>query len=96
MGRTEMIFEAPVHPYTKILIDSIPEPCAGRKEQRLMLQGEPPGPEKIPPGCRFKTRCPFRKGICEREEPPLREVEAGHFVACYLEGEDKGLSSNLP
>ena len=83
LGTTQSIFEDPKHPYTRILIDSIPEPGRDRGNQRLLLQGEPPGLENIPPGCRFQNRCPFRKERCEKEEPRLMEVAQNHLVSCH-------------
>lgn len=83
IGTTQRIFEDPKHPYTRILIDSIPEPGRDRGNQRLLLQGEPPSLENIPPGCRFQNRCPFRKERCEKEEPFLKEVAQDHMVSCH-------------
>ena len=83
MGTTERIFEDPRHPYTRILLDSIPEPGAPRRGEKLILLGEPPSPDNIPPGCRFQNRCPLKRERCEQEEPPLAEVAPGHFVSCH-------------
>ena len=82
------LYERPRHPYTKALMAAIPIPKPGANENRLVpLGGEVPSPAKPPSGCRFHTRCPLAAqcgGRCEQEEPELREVESGHYVACFL------------
>jgi oligopeptide/dipeptide ABC transporter ATP-binding protein len=52
--------------------------------ERILLEGDPPSPLDLLPGCRFFGRCPWRSPHCEREDPMLREVSPGHFVACHL------------
>ncbi len=82
----EKLFQSPLHPYTKALITSIPipDPRAKKRKKRLTLKGEPPSPVNPPSGCRFHTRCPFAKPLCEKEEPALLEVDSQHFVACHF------------
>jgi len=84
ISTTEKIFNKPVHPYTKTLIEAIPQIGERKKHDNLLLKGEPPSPENLPTGCRFQSRCPFKKDICEKIEPSLQEVETGHLVACNL------------
>lgn len=86
ISSTQELFEDPKHPYTRILLEAIPEPGASRKGEKLILKGEPPSPENIPPGCRFQNRCPFLKERCKEEDPPLVEVEPGHFASCVVQG----------
>lgn len=83
---SQELFENPLHPYTKALISAIPipDPKLAKKKRKMTLKGEIPSPLHPPSGCRFHTRCPFAKEICEREKPPLREVEPGHWVACHF------------
>lgn len=83
MGPTESVFEEPKHPYTRILLDAVSEPGAGRKPERLLLSGEPPSADNIPPGCRFHPRCPFRQKRCEGEEPASEEIVPGHSASCH-------------
>ena len=86
LGPSDRIFENPLHPYTRFLLSSIPipDPKYAKTRQRLAIQGEPPSPIDIPKGCRFHPRCPFATEKCMTAEPPLIEVEPGHYVACWL------------
>jgi peptide/nickel transport system ATP-binding protein len=71
------------HHYTKALVGSVPIPDPDRPIQAGLIQGEPPSPLNPPSGCRFRTRCPAATEKCAAEEPQLREVAVGHFVACH-------------
>ncbi|RLE55794.1 MAG: oligopeptide ABC transporter ATP-binding protein [Thermoprotei archaeon] len=83
---SDEIFEAPLHPYTQVLLSSIPipDPKIARSRMKLRPKGEPPSPINPPPGCRFHPRCPQACSLCAREEPPLIEIERDHYVACWL------------
>ncbi len=82
-GTAEQIFLNPQHPYTKGLINSIPR-LHGDIKKLEWIPGLPPDLSNPPPGCRFHPRCKFRMDICDKEEPPIVEVEPGHYVACWL------------
>jgi oligopeptide/dipeptide ABC transporter ATP-binding protein len=84
ISTTEKIFNKPAHPYTKTLLESIPQIGERKKHDHLFLAGEPLNPENMPVGCRFQSRCSFKKKICERLEPDLEEIDTDHFVACNL------------
>jgi len=72
------------HPYTSLLLESIPEPDpAATIDESLDLVGEIPSSIDPPSGCRFRTRCPHATEKCANEEPQMREVSAGHHVACH-------------
>ncbi len=71
------------HHYTKALVGSVPIPDPDRPITGNLIQGEPPSPMSPPSGCRFRTRCPQASEKCAQEEPELREVSLGHFVACH-------------
>jgi peptide/nickel transport system ATP-binding protein len=84
---TEVIIRAPRHPYTKLLISSLPEIGVKYSEKRLTgIPGSPPLLLHPPVGCRFRERCPVAFEKC-LEVPPFLEIEKGHFVACWKEFE---------
>jgi peptide/nickel transport system ATP-binding protein len=73
------------HPYTRLLISSLPEIGVRFEEQRLTgIPGTPPSLLNPPTGCRFRDRCPLAIAKCAEEEPPFVELEAGHSVACWM------------
>jgi peptide/nickel transport system ATP-binding protein len=78
------LYARPTHPYTKILLDSIPEPDPLRPITDDRIAGELPSPMSPPSGCRFRTRCPRAADVCAQQEPELRKVSEGHFVACHF------------
>lgn len=78
----EAIFAAPRHPYTQALMAAIPEPESGLAAGRALLEGDIPSPLAPPSGCVFRTRCRFAQPACAEGVPALRELSAGHFVAC--------------
>jgi peptide/nickel transport system ATP-binding protein len=78
------LYSEPAHPYTAALLASIPvpDPEAGEHEHGG-IGGELPSPLDPPSGCRFRTRCPRAQQRCADDEPTMREVAPGHFVACH-------------
>ena len=76
------LFDDPQHPYTIGLLGSIPRLDVER-ERLATIEGMVPSPANQPVGCRFAPRCPFADGRCHTEPPPLREMGAGHEVACW-------------
>ena len=83
VGNTAELYEKPLHPYTRFLLEAIPgiDPRA-RGEKRPLLKGELPSPIHPPSGCRFHTRCPYATERCRTDEPLLRDV-GGRQVACH-------------
>ncbi len=80
---TDTLMEAPLHPYTRLLVSSLPEMGVRFADQRLTgIPGSPPSLLNPPTGCRFRDRCPLADAQCE-EEPPFVEIAAGHSVACW-------------
>ncbi len=88
VGPPETLYARPAHPYTAALLSSIPVPNPAVRPTDDALAGDLPSPIAPPSGCRFRTRCPRAEARCAAEEPQMREVTSGRFVACHfpLEG----------
>ena len=89
LADTEALYAAPRHPYTRFLLESVPQPDPTlRDADRAILTGEVSSPVNPPAGCRFHPRCPYADDRCRREHPALAELAPGHFCACHhpLEG----------
>lgn len=103
IGPAEEVLTQPIHPYTKALLEVVPE--AGGID-RPFLTGEPPDPTRVPPGCRFHPRCPEvasgaaeAAGVLERcrgVDLGLQELRPGHFAACHLVAQQAGVASAPP
>src|SRR5205807_480069 len=84
-ARTEALYAAPLHPYTKALFSAAlpPSPDDAEREE-IVLRGEVPSAFNPPSGCRFHTRCPWAMPICADRAPARLEPQPGHTVACHL------------
>ncbi len=84
MATDRELYQNPQHPYTQALLSAvpIPDPEAGR--QRILLEGDVPGPLNLPSGCTFHTRCPKRMEECSQKEPIFKDQGNDHWVACHL------------
>jgi peptide/nickel transport system ATP-binding protein len=83
VASSDDLYARPAHPYTNVLLDSIPEPDPEADHSVGKISGEPPSPVAPPSGCRFHPRCAYATDICSQEEPQLRSMGDGHFVACH-------------
>ena len=82
---SKVLFDNPLHPYTKALLSAIPIPdLSFRGKKRQVLTGEVKSPIDPPASCRFASRCPSATEACRCRTPQLREVEPNHYVACLL------------
>lgn len=81
----ETLFRAPAHPYTRALLDAVPQ-IEGGPRRGATLAGDLPSPYAPPPGCAFHTRCPLATARCAQEAPALRTLAPGQQVACHLAG----------
>jgi oligopeptide/dipeptide ABC transporter ATP-binding protein len=87
MAPIDDLFKDPLHPYTQLLLASIPipDPILERQRVRLPIVGEPPSPFHPPSGCPFSSRCPMAQPICRQVAPELKDTGVpGHRVACHL------------
>ncbi len=79
----DLIFNRPLHPYTKALLAAVPVPIVGGdRPARQLIRGEITSPVNLPDECRFCSRCDYVVDECRRKDPELVEVEPNHFVAC--------------
>jgi peptide/nickel transport system ATP-binding protein len=79
----QKIVSSPAHHYTRALVASVPVPDPKIGRRPAVIEGEPPSPANPPSGCRFRTRCAAATALCAEQEPQLREVSLGQFVACH-------------
>jgi peptide/nickel transport system ATP-binding protein len=83
-GDSETVFTSPLHPYTRMLIDSLP--AIGNDRARQGIAGRPPSLWEPQQGCRFAARCPLASEVCRTQEPAFAEYRPGHYAACHYAG----------
>ncbi len=83
IGPAEVVWRRRNHPYTRALVEAIPDEHV-RRDDAAPLQGDVPSPINPPSGCRFRTRCPHQRAICAAETPALRDRGDGLLVACHF------------
>jgi oligopeptide/dipeptide ABC transporter ATP-binding protein len=84
IGATVDVLTSPAHPYTRALQTVIPVPNPRARRERIILQGDPPNPIDIPPGCRFHPRCPEARDYCKDTDPQLKKIDTRQEAACLL------------
>ena len=87
VAATVEFFQKPLHPYTRMLLSSIPVVSDEEEElkpKQVISKGEIPSPVNVPTGCSFHLRCPEKIEICPRIDPTIVEAEEGHSVRCHL------------
>jgi peptide/nickel transport system ATP-binding protein len=83
-GPLRGVLDAPEHPYTWGLLQSLPSAETSRSEPLHPIEGTPPSLIAVPSGCPFHPRCPYALPVCPRERPALLPTRSGHAVACHL------------
>ena len=95
MADKDRLFDNPLHPYTKALLEAIPVPDPEIGSMTGEIQGDVPSPMNPPTGCCFHTRCPYATEQCAKVKPVMQETEKGHFVACHLVANNPADNINL-
>ena len=95
-GRTEEIFQRPLHPYSRALLSSVLYPDPAQQPARFLLKGEIPSPINLPPGCHLYPRCPWARPQCDTAYPPPEELLPGRVVACFRARDENELASTSP
>jgi oligopeptide/dipeptide ABC transporter ATP-binding protein len=85
LATRDRLFSAPAHPYTRALLDAVPEVKAGKRRLGRVLKGDPPSPANPPSGCHFHPRCSMATELCRSTSASLisRSSEASHLIACH-------------
>src|SRR5690606_28253218 len=90
------LFKQPLHPYTRVLIASIPQMDGDRSQKLHVIKGTVPSLENVPTGCRFAERCQFATDLCREKAPQLEAKGNGRKVRCWhaekiLQEEEEGV-----
>lgn len=84
LGPSEALYTAPLHPYTRALLSSMPSMDPDHRTEQALLAGDPPNPIDPPAGCRFHPRCPHAAPVCGQQMPRLAEHRSLHTAACLM------------
>jgi oligopeptide transport system ATP-binding protein len=84
LAKAPDLYRNPLHPYTRILLSSVPLPDPKLKKKRTIISGDVPSPVNPPAGCAFNPRCRYMRDDCKSGAPELKEYAPGHFAACHF------------
>lgn len=84
IGDNNKIYNNPLHPYTKALLQSVPINHPKFRNDKKVLDGDPQSIVYTGMGCKFSSRCPYKKELCDSKNPVFKQVGENHFVACHL------------
>ena len=91
LGDTDQVFSPPYHPYTEALLSAVPIADTSIEKEHIVLEGDIPSAMNPPPGCPFQTRCRWKSevpgGLCDKEMPPVRNLDGDHQIKCHLSDE---------
>jgi len=93
-GPSEEVTQRAAHPYTRLLIDSAPDPSRAEGDERITDVGQPPSLIDPPSGCRFHPRCPMAVERCREQSPPRFDLDGGHWARCWLYGYDEASTAH--
>jgi oligopeptide transport system ATP-binding protein len=88
IASSKNLYKNPLHPYTQALLSAVPIPDPSvPRANRIILKGDVPSPIDPPAGCSFHPRCLYAQETCRQNDPPLNEINSGHFAACFFAGQ---------
>jgi oligopeptide transport system ATP-binding protein len=88
IASSKSLYKNPLHPYTQALLSAVPIPDPSvPRANRIILKGDVPSPIDPPAGCSFHPRCLYAQETCRQNDPPLNEINSGHFAACFFAGQ---------
>ena len=83
-GDAEAIFNRPGHPYTKALLEGVPQPDPDKRREIVSIEGEVPSLADRPTGCEFHTRCNYAQSLCKQEKPTLQKLGSNQYVRSHF------------
>jgi oligopeptide/dipeptide ABC transporter ATP-binding protein len=94
-GPAERVLQSPLHPYTQLLLASVPDPAAGPRARIEMRKGLASAAVDPPAGCRFVDRCPLRIGICSQITPELVAARPEQSARCHVTAPSSAIREDL-